>query len=154
MRYFEKISKKQFNKDIINGNYDDVMLPYRSTSLSAGYDFYLINDVEILPHSRVKIPTGIKVKLNDDEYLAIYIRSSIGTKYMVRMCNQVGIIDADYYNNIDNEGHIFVVLENMSDEKIVFKKGDKYVQGIFMKYLLTDDDNVETERKGGFGSTD
>ena len=91
--------------------------------------------------------------MNENEFLGIYIRSSLGFKYNIRMCNQVGIIDADYYNNKDNEGHIFVCLQNKSDKKVVIKKGDRFVQGIFMSYLITDDDSATDTRNGGIGST-
>ena len=144
MRKFEKIS---------NGNYEDIILPKRSTRNSAGYDFYSLYDITIKPNERVVIPTGIKVCMNEKEFLGIYIRSSLGFKYNIRMCNQVGIIDADYYNNKDNEGHIFVCLQNESDKEGVIKKGDRFVQGIFMSYLITDDDCATDTRNGGIGST-
>ena len=91
--------------------------------------------------------------MNGDEYLAILVRSSMGFKYNVRLCNQVGIVDSDYYNNPDNEGHIFVALKNEGDKVFKVEKGDRYAQGIFQKYLLTDDDDADGERTGGFGST-
>lgn len=153
MRKFEKISKEIFDRDIINGNYEDIILPKRSTKNSAGYDFYAVNDITLIPNKRVVIPTGIKACMNNNEYLGIYIRSSLGFKYNIRMCNQVGIIDSDYYNNKDNEGHIFVCLQNEGDKEIVIKKGDRFVQGIFMPYLITDDDTTDGYRLGGIGST-
>ena len=102
MRKFEKISKDNFFNSVPNGNYEDIILPKRSTKNSAGYDFYSLYDITIKPNERVVIPTGIKVCMNENEFLGIYIRSSLGFKYNIRMCNQVGIIDADYYNNKDN----------------------------------------------------
>lgn len=153
MRKFERISKNIFLRDIPNGNYSDIILPKRSTKNSAGYDFYSLYDIIIKPNEIVKIPTGIKVCMNDNEFLGIYIRSSLGFKYNLRMCNQVGIIDADYYDNKDNEGHIFVCLQNESDKDVVIKKGDRFVQGIFMPYLITDDDITNGTRNGGIGST-
>ena len=153
MRKFERISEKEFLKDVSNGNYEDILLPKRSTKNSAGYDFYSLYDFTIKSNEIVKIPTGIKVCMNENEFLGIFIRSSLGFKYNIRMCNQVGIIDADYYNNKDNEGHIFVCLQNEGDKDFVIKKGDRFVQGIFMPFLITDDDSTTSRRIGGIGST-
>lgn len=154
MRKFDKISENSFYRDIPNGNYNDIILPKRSTKNSAGYDFYSLYDIVIKPNERVVIPTGVKACMNENEFLGIYVRSSLGFKYNTRMCNQVGIIDADYYNNKDNEGHIFVCLQNESDKDVVIKKGDRFVQGIFQPFLITDDDNTTISRNGGIGSTD
>ena len=153
MRKFERISEKEFLKDVSNGNYEDILLPKRSTKNSAGYDFYSLYDFTIKSNEIVKIPTGIKVCMNENEFLGIFIRSSLEFKCNIRMCNQVGIIDADYYNNKDNEGHIFVCLQNHGDKDFVIKKGDRFVQGIFMPFLITDDDNTTSRRIGGIGST-
>lgn len=155
MRKFEKISKKQFENDFkgYDVKYDDIKLPERRTIKSAGYDFYLPYAFTIKPNQTIIIPTGIKVKMNDDEFLGIYVRGSIGFKYNIRMCNQVAIIDADYFENEVNDGHMYVRIENEGNKAISFKKGDRIVQGIFQKYLLTDNDNVNNCRKGGFGST-
>ncbi len=153
MRGFEKIDRDVFIRDVPNGNYEDIILPRRSTKYSAGYDFYSLYDIVIDPCERVTIPTGIKAFMNEDEFLGIYIRSSLGFKYNTRMCNQVGIIDADYYNNIDNGGHILVCLQNESDKKVVIKKGDRFVQGIFQPFLIIDNDSTYTARNGGIGST-
>lgn len=153
MRRFEIIDRDAFIRDIPNGNYDDVVLPKRGTISSAGYDFYSVISVTLKPGERKVIPTGIRVMMNDNEFLGIFIRSSLGFKYNVRMCNQVGIIDADYYGNSSNGGHIFVCLENEGDEIIEIKKGDRFVQGIFIPYLITDDDNTTDLREGGIGST-
>jgi dUTP pyrophosphatase len=92
------------------------------------------------PGDIVKIPTGVKSYFEDDEVLMIFVRSSTGFKYNIRMVNQVGIIDADYYNNKDNEGHMYIKLQNEGDKTVSFKKGDHLAQGIFMKYLTIDDD--------------
>ena len=153
MRKFKKISKDNFFNSVPNGNYEDIILPKRSTKNSAGYDFYSLYDITIKPNERVVIPTGIKVCMNENEFLGIYIRSSLGFKYNIRMCNQVGIIDADYYNNSENEGHIFVCLMNEGDKVLEIKKGDRIVQGIFMPFLITDDDKTTDIRMGGIGST-
>ena len=154
MRKFKKISKKQFKKDIPDGNYDDIVLPFRKTMNSAGYDFISLNRMCIKPNESVKIPTGIKAMLNSDEFLAIYIRSSLGIKYGIRLSNQVGIVDADYYNNPDNEGHIWICVKNEGENDFVIEKGTAFAQGVFTKYYITDDDNASGVRTGGIGSTD
>lgn len=153
MRKFEKISKSEFLKDVPDANYDDIILPKRSTLNSAGYDFYSVISFTLSLGERRVIPTGIKVSMNSNEFLSIYIRSSLGFKWNIRMCNQVGIIDADYYNNSENEGHIFVCLMNEGDKVLEIKKGDRIVQGIFMPFLITDDDKTTDIRMGGIGST-
>lgn len=153
MRKFEKISKSEFLKDVPDANYDDIILPKRSTLNSAGYDFYSVISFTLSPGERRVIPTGIKVSMNSNEFLSIYIRSSLGFKWNIRMCNQVGIIDADYYNNSENEGHIFVCLMNEGDKVLEIKKGDRIVQGVFMPFLITDDDKTTDIRMGGIGST-
>lgn len=154
MRKFEKISLSQFTKDIQNGDYEDIRLPERKTKCSAGYDFIAFKETIIKSGDIKKIPTGIKAMMNDDEVLAIVVRSSMGFKYNIRMCNQVGIIDSDYYNNIDNEGHIWICLQNEGLDDYVIKKGQAFAQGIFLKYLVADDDVVNNIRDGGIGSTD
>lgn len=156
MRKFEVISINQFNKDFkdTDTKYDDIIIPKRSTKFSAGYDFYMPYDLTIKKNEVVLIPTGIKVMLNSDEFLGIYIRSSLGFKYNLRMCNQVGIVDSDYYNNTSNEGHIFVKLKNEGDNDIILKKHDRYVQGIIQKYYIVDNEKeIEDIRVGGIGSS-
>lgn len=158
-RYFEKISFDQFKRDFgyvdnVYEMYDSIVLPTAKSSFSAGYDFIAVDDVVIGPNEIVKVPTGIKVCLNKDEFLGVYVRSSLGIKYNVRMCNQVGIIDGDYYNNSGNEGHIWVCLQNHGDTEFVIHKGDGFAQGIFQKFLYSDNDiRLKNERVGGFGST-
>jgi len=153
-RFFEKISFEQFKQDIKDDIdlYNEYVLPVRKTKNSAGYDFIAIEDFEIKPGEILKIPTGYKAYLGSDEVLMLFVRSSMGFKYNVRMTNQVGIIDSDYYNNSDNEGHMFVKLQNEGDKVFSIKKGEAYAQGIFVKYL-TCGDIVEDERAGGIGST-
>ena len=137
MRKFERISREVFLRDIPLGDYDELVLPKRSTKYSAGYDFYSPISFTLNPGERKVIPTGIKVCMNDNEFLAIYVRSSLGFKWDIRMCNQVGIIDADYYVNSENEGHIFVCLKNEGNSAVTINKGDRFVQGIFTPYLIT-----------------
>ena len=155
-RKFEKVSFKQFKKDITNNKdlYNEYNLPIRKTKYSAGYDFEAITDIILKPNETLKIGTGIKVKMENDDMLMLVVRSSMGFKYNVRLCNQVGIIESDYYNNKDNEGHIWVRLQNHGNEKFIIKKGETYIQGIFTKFLMIDDEEIiEKERVGGFGST-
>lgn len=155
MRKLEKISFSQFSHDISDDKalYDEYNLPRRATMKSAGYDFYAIEDFVIHPGEIIKVPTGIKVCMNDDEAFMLYVRSSMGFKYNVRMTNQVGVIDADYYNNSDNEGHMWFSLQNHGDKDFVVKKGSAFGQGVFTKFLITDDDDASDVRISGFGST-
>lgn len=153
-RYFEKISFERFSLDVKNDRklYDEYKLPRRASKNSCGYDFFAMEDYIIHPGEIKKIPTGYKSKFLSDEMLMIVVRSSMGFKYNVRMCNQVGVIESDYYNNISNEGHMWVALQNEGDKDYIINKGDAYAQGIFIKFL-TCGDNPEEERIGGLGST-
>lgn len=156
MRYFEKISFEQFSKDISNDKdlYESYNIPKRSTKESAGYDFESLFDFVLKPGEIKKIPLGIKVCMNSGEVLLLVVRSSMGFKYNVRMCNQVGVIDKDYYNNIDNEGHMFIKLENQGDKDYIVSKGDKICQGIFINFLTVDnEEKIEKIRTNGIGST-
>ncbi|MBR6690987.1 MAG: deoxyuridine 5'-triphosphate nucleotidohydrolase [Bacilli bacterium] len=155
MRKFEKISFEQFKKDIKDDKelYASYSLPKRSTKNSAGYDFEALYDYTLKPGEIMKIPTGVKVVMESDDVLFLIDRSSMGFKYNIRMCNQVGVIDADYYNS-DNEGHMWIKIQNEGDKDYIVKKGDAMIQGIFIKYLKTDDDiESNVERNGGIGST-
>ena len=145
MRYFEKISYNQFKKDVKDDRalYDEYELPKRESDKTAGYDISLIEDVSLNPGEIKKIPTGIKSYFEKDEVLLFVVRSSMGFKYNVRLCNQVGIIDADYYDNKDNEGHMWIRVQNEGDKRVDFKKGDSIVQCLFMKYLIVDDDRTD-----------
>ena len=133
----------------------DFLLPVRKTNYSAGYDFYLPEDV-VLKAGKVNIvPTGIKAYMQDTEYLGVHLRSSIAMKMCLTMINNQGIIDSDYYNNEDNEGHIKLLVYNLNAQDVTLNKGERVAQGIFYHFLLADDD-VESQketRSGGFGST-
>ena len=154
MRKFEKISEEQYNKDLKEVcSYEDIAIPTRSTKHSAGYDFKSPIDFVLNPGESKKVPTGIKASMNEDEFLAIFVRSSMGFKYNIRLCNQVGIVDSDYYNKPDNEGHIFIKIQNEGTEALTINKGDRFAQGIFMNFLITDDDMSFGDRTGGMGST-
>ncbi len=151
MRKFKKISFEQFKKDIADDKelYESYNLPKRSTKGSAGYDFESLEDFTIEPGKNRMIPTGIKASMNEGETLLMIERSSQGFKYNMRMCNQVGVIDKDYYNSEKNEGHIWIKLYNEGDKEYVVKRGDKIVQGIFINFLTVDDENeIESERTG------
>lgn len=153
MRDFEKINFKQFCKDVCNDKklYDNYKLPVRDSKLTAGYDIYLLQDLELKPNEIIKLPTGIKAYFQDDEVLLIVVRSSVGFKYNLRLVNQVGVIDADYYNNKNNEGHIFVKIRNEGKETVKFKAGEAIAQGIFLKYLITKSDlNLGLERESDY----
>lgn len=156
MRKFEKISLNQFIKDtnLTQKEYDELLLPKRSTKTSAGYDFHIPNNITIKPNEIVKIKTGIKAQMNPNEVLLIIIRSSLGTKYNLRLTNQVGVIDSDYYNNETNEGHIIVSIKNEGTKEITLNQNDRIVQGIFINYLTTDNEEENNKKRtGGFGST-
>ncbi len=153
MRDFEKISFEQFRKDIKDDKklYESYKLPSRESTAAAGYDLFLVENLTIAPNEIVKIPTGVKVRCEKDEVLLIIVKSSTGFKYNIRLVNQVGVIDADYYNNKDNEGHIFVKIQNEGDKTITFKAGEAVAQGVFIKYLLTQsDDEPNTERRSTY----
>ena len=155
-RYFEKISFEQFKKDCSDDIelYNSYSLPKRSTKYSAGYDFFSLYDFILKPGEIKKIPTGVKICMNEDEMLMLVVRSSMGFKYNVRMCNQIGIFESDYYNNINNEGHAWLKLQNEGDKDYIVKKGDAICQGIFTKFLTVDnEEKIINKRKGGLGST-
>ena len=134
--------------------FDSLELPKRATRGSAGYDFYSPVDFELKPGETIKIPTGIRVYMEESWVLNLFPRSGLGFKFRLQMNNTVGIIDSDYFYS-DNEGHIFVKLTNDSNEgKIVrVEAGTGIVQGIFMEYGVTIDDDAKEVRNGGFGST-
>ena len=136
----------------------DISLPIRKTKHAAGYDFECAEDT-IIPKFKngvlpTLIPTGIKAYMEDDEVLYLYNRSSNPKKKGLVLANSVGVIDKDYYENPDNDGHIMFAFYNMKDEDIIIKKGEAIGQGVFMKYLTIDNDNANGKRIGGFGSTD
>lgn len=153
MRDFEKISFKQFAKDIKDDIklYNDIKIPQRDSDYTAGYDIYLLEDIKLEKNEIKKIPTGLKCYFGKDEVLLLVVRSSMGFKYNIRLCNQVGVIDADYYNNEDNEGHIWLMVQNEGDKSVEFKKGEAIAQGIFMKYLTTNsDETLKIKRKSTY----
>ncbi len=133
----------------------NINLPKRNTKYAAGYDFEAAEDT-IIPANNIKpvlVKTGIKAYMLDDEVLKLYNRSSNPSKKGIVLANSVGIIDKDYYGNEDNDGNIMFAFFNITNEEVLIKKGDRVGQGIFVKYLISDEDNAEGERTGGFGST-
>ena len=166
---FEKVSFEQFYEamlEIINEEYEDkdtfikcayenVSLPERATGGSAGYDFKAPFSFELRPGETLKIPTGIRVRIDDGWWLGCLPRSGLGFKYRLQLNNTVGVIDSDYYKS-DNEGHIFVKVTNDSNENKVVsvKAGSGFIQAIFIPYGITYLDNANGVRNGGMGSTD
>ena len=132
-----------------------IHVPVRKTAASAGYDIEAAEAVMIPPHAMAMVPTGLKAYMQADEVLTLYIRSSMAVRRRLMLMNSVGIIDADYYNNADNEGHILVALWNGGEEAAHIARGERIAQGIFIQYLTADDDTAGRGemRGGGFGST-
>lgn len=154
---FEKVSLIEFQKAFDTNAqdiYNELMKPKRATTGSAGYDFYAPFDINLKPGETIKIPTGIRVRIDENYVLKLYPRSGLGFKFRLQLNNTVGIIDSDYYFS-DNEGHIFAKITNDSNENLdlVIKKGTGFMQGIFIEYGITTDDEVTDVRNGGFGST-
>lgn len=134
--------------------YEKIILPRRATRGSAGYDFFAPFSFRLAPGETIKIPTGIRVKIDEDWVLKLYPRSGFGFKYRLQMNNTVGIIDSDYYNS-DNEGHIFIKMTNDTNEgkTVEVAEGTGFAQGIFIEYGITVDDEADGIRNGGLGST-
>lgn len=163
---FELVSFRQYARDMkdLLGDaaspeflrlcHDCLILPERATAGSAGYDFKSPLTFTLKPGETIKIPTGVRVKIRDGWFLACLPRSGLGFKYRVQLDNTMGIIDADYYNS-DNEGHIFAKITNDSKEgkTLTVEAGDGFMQGIFLPYGITEDDDAQGVRNGGFGST-
>ena len=157
MRKFEKISYDQFSKDVCDDKelYDSIELPKRSTKNSAGYDIRSLEHYILKPNESHIFKTGLKVLMNNDEVLYIYDRSSFGFKYDIMLSTSVGVIDCDFYNNPENEGHMGVKLLNLGKNEVEINIGDRIAQGVFMKYLTVDnEEEVKLVRKGGLGSTE
>lgn len=146
-------TKEEAFEQAIQKSYDSLQLPNRATKYSSGYDFKSPFHFELAPAESIMVPTGIRAVFSDRNYCLLMIpRSSQGVKYGIRFSNTAGNIDADY-SDADNEGHIFIKLENWGDQTYVAETGDKIGQGIFVSYGVTEDDDAEGERTGGIGST-
>ena len=135
----------------------NINLPIRKTKFSAAYDIEAASDMDLEPFKLgdkpYLIPTGLKSYMQGDEVLIIVPRSSSPKKQVIMFPHSMGVIDADYYGNIDNDGHIFIQCINIKNETIHIKKGEPIAQAIFYKYLTTDNDEATGTRVGGFGST-
>lgn len=161
---FEKVTIQQFVEawtDTFGGSkedaetvYETIKLPKRATKGSAGYDFYCPLTVVLQPGESAKIPTGIRAWMEEDYVLMCFPRSGLGFKFRLQLNNTVGIIDSDYYFS-DNEGHIFIKITNDSREgkTVEIPAGSGFAQGIFLPYGITEDDEADEVRNGGFGST-
>lgn len=165
---FEKVSFEQFKNDVVKSctfplsmdqiktAYENIKIPTRATKHSAGYDFYAPFDMNFTKNFSERFPTGIRCQMDDDVVLLLFPRSSLGFKYGMQLDNSTGVIDADYYN-AKNEGHIQCKMhfENFSPENKNLKilQGEAYMQGIFINYLKTIDDNSTEVRNGGIGSS-
>ena len=150
---FFKVSETEYLKSGDKTAFDSVVLPKRATKGSAGYDFFAPFDFTLNAGETAKIPTGVRVKIDEGWVLKIYPRSSLGFKYILRLDNTVGIIDSDYFF-ADNEGHIFIKITNCGEKPLTVEKGKAFAQGVFVEYGITVDDECDAERTGGFGSTD
>ena len=155
---FMKVSRAQFERDWefdVPVPYDELRLPHRGTSGSAGYDFYSPIDFTLAPGEFIKIPTGIRARIDEGWVLTLYPRSGQGFKYRLQMYNTVGVIDSDYFG-ADNEGHIHIKIVNANEEgkTLTIHRGDAFAQGIFLPFGVTEDDDATEKRVGGFGITD
>ena len=158
---FEKVSEGQFVKDFLKvfpvsteedgkALYQKIKLPERATKGSAGYDFFMPRETRFLPHQGKFFPTGIRAIMPQECVLLLLPKSGLGCKYGMRLLNTVGVVDSDYSHS-DNEGHIMAGVEVSRELSLV--SGEKFMQGIFVPYLVAEDDNADGDRNGGFGST-
>lgn len=150
---FFKVSEEEYIKSGKKEDFDDIVLPKRATFGSAGYDFFAPFAFTLEPGESIKIPTGVRCKIDEGWVLNIYPRSSLGFKYRLQLDNTVGIIDSDYFNAL-NEGHIFIKMTNCGDKPLSVEKGKGFAQGVFLPFGITKDDDCAKERTGGLGSTD
>jgi len=163
---FEKVSLKQFKIDMkstfgekysdeeIEKMYEKITLPERATTGSAGYDIRSTINFTLNPNESIKIPTGIRVLIDEGWWLGCFPRSSLGFKYRLQLDNQAGIIDSDYYF-AENCGHIFAKITNDSKngKSVTINEGDRFIQAIFIPFGITYNDNTTEIRQGGIGST-
>ena len=150
---FIKVSETEFLKTGDKETYEQIKLPRRATSGSAGYDFFSPIAFSLKPNEEIKIATGIRCKIDEGWVLKIYPRSSLGFKYRLTLNNTVGIIDSDYFF-AENEGHIFIKMTNCGNSEITVEQGKAIAQGIFLEYGITLSDDQTAVRTGGIGSTD
>ena len=151
---FEKVSREQWSQVVPGAaGYNNIKLPTRATSGSAGYDFYSTMTFRLQPNETITIPTGIRCLMHSGWVLLIVPRSSLGFKYRFQLDNVIAVIDEDYAQS-DNEGHIFLKMTNCGDKILTIEEGQAIAQGIFVQYGITESDNVTAVRNGGLGSTD
>lgn len=153
---FEKISLSEYEKSVKNFDnhieYNDIDIPERQTTGSAGYDICAAVEATLCTGEVILLPTGLKAQIDNGYTMLLFIRSSIGIRGLV-LANDVAVIDSDYYNNPDNEGHFFLAVKNISNETKHINAGDRLAQAVFVKYGTTNKDKADGERKGGIGST-
>lgn len=152
--YSKPISKRCFEvvyDEFRKNPNSEIKLPCRGTKHAMAYDFYAPIDYEVKPNDTVKIWTDVKAKMRINEGLLLNVRSSMGGKF--QLANTQGWIDSDYYENENNDGNIGIFLTNISEDVIKIKQGDRIAQGMFINFLIADEGNTDTVRKGGFGST-
>jgi dUTP pyrophosphatase len=146
IRGFELVSNE-------HRKFTDVNLPLRGSQYSAGYDFYSNEEYIIQPGEQKVFWTDVKSYMQKGEVLKIFVRSSIGIKKGLKLANQVGVIDSDYFENPQTDGNIGICLWNPTKEEVLIEKGERIAQGIFQTFLESDNCNSLEERKGGIGST-
>ena len=164
MSKFEKVSKEQITSDWAKLHWPltgensledaEIKMPKRATKGSAGYDIFTPINLKLKAGDSIVIPTGLKIALDSDKFLMIVPRSGMGFKYQIGLANTVGIIDQDYYNNPENEGHIMIKLVNHGSKDCYICAGTAICQGIILSFDICDGDEASLERSGGFGSTD
>lgn len=137
----------------VTGWEERAILPTRKTALSAGYDLAAAEAVRIEPGAVALVPTGLKAYMGPGEVLLLAVRSSLAVKRRLALANAIGVIDADYVDNPENEGHILIALENRGGEPVSLAAGERVAQGLFLPYLTVADDEADGRRVGGFGST-
>lgn len=164
---FEKVSYEQFYHDIkeeFNGKwtdgeiekmYKELELPRRANKGDSGYDFFAPFTFDLAPNKVIRIPTGIRVFIDDGWFLGCVPRSGLGFKYSATLYNTIGVIDSRYVLS-DNEGHITckICCRNTEGKTLYVEKGQGYMQGIFLPFGITVDDQTTGTRNGGFGHSD
>lgn len=151
MNRFHKITREHY-KELTGSDigYDNIILPKRSTKNSAGYDFVSPKRIVLEPNKSIFFTTGIQVELDADKCLILMPRSGLGCKYKLRFNNTVGLIDSDFYNA---NGVISASLSNEGNETVIIEAGERFMQGVILQYFKTEDDDTDSLRQGGFGST-
>ena len=156
---FIKVSPERFAADWaaafggVESPYGRLSLPRRATAGSAGYDFFAPLGFDLAPGESIRIPTGVRARIDAGWVLLLFPRSGLGFKYRLQLNNTVGVIDSDYFG-AENEGHIFIKLTNAGDKALSVGEGEAFAQGVFVPFGLTVDDDADGVRVGGLGSTD